>query len=294
MNREDATKWLECQNLGIQPTRIKLAAVVYANHSITEPTHFTLRGREVTLRPLPEGPPHPKINHVEGLMPAFICEVVSEATFHRGGNNFDLQDCLEQILPLTGVRFRLSIHFNQWEEYSGIWIAAPAGGGEARIQSRTKNLPNSNIKKVVEAYEAIAERSDARAKKASTMRHRLKEALELEEVSPRFSFLSYYSIIEIISDDLAKHCHVDNSDTASMDIARFQLSTKGSQRTKIYFLLRAVKNQFDLDRCISLSDTRNDLAHGERSVTHDDLQLCKRIAFWASEYFVLQLSGTTI
>ncbi len=181
-------------------------------------------------------------------MPAFVCETIADLVHHRGGNNFDLYECLDRVLPVAGFKYHLSIHFNQWEEYDNDWIEAVSGGGRISMMCSYEEIPKPNIQALVQAYEKLSLKSDKRSRKAAMLRTRLKEALELEEVSPRFSFMSYYSIIEIISDDLATHKDVPSSNRVAVDMARHSLSTKGSQRTKIYFLLLAFENDFDLDQ----------------------------------------------
>lgn len=224
-------------------------------------------------------------------MAAFMCEVISEGEARRGGNNFDIHECLDRVLPLIGFNYRLPLDYMQWEEYEGEWIRAIGGGCKLSMQSRYQTLPNENIHAIVDAYEKVSKRSDKRSKKATTIRSRLKEAVNLEPISRRYSSLSYYSILEIISDDLASNKHCPSNNKMAIDIAEYSLSTKGSQRTKIYFLLSALKHAFDIDLCIKLSDIRNDIAHGEQTVKYEHLELCKKMAFWASEIFVLHIAG---
>lgn len=223
-------------------------------------------------------------------MPAFVCETIAEEEHHRGGNNFDLYECLDRVLPVAGFKYRLSIHFNQWEEYDGEWLEAIGGGGRFNKLVTHAEIPKSNIQALVQAYENVSLKADKRSKKAAVIRARLKEALDLEDVSPRFSFMSYYSIIEIISDDLASSMDVPSKNPVAVDMARHALSTRGSQRTKIYFLLLAFENDFNLDQQMTLSDIRNNLAHGQLELEHGYVDVCKRLAVWASEKYVLHLA----
>lgn len=290
MKREDAEKWLHYYNLGIKPTRYKLSSLVYSNIGISIPINFKLNGYKLSLIPLPEGGDFH--GEIEGYMAAFMCEIISESEAHCGGNNFDIHECLDRVLPLVGFNYRLPLNYLQWEEYEGEWIRAIAGGGRVSMQSRYQTLPNENIHTIVDAYEKVSTRSDRRSKKATTIRSRLKEANNLETVSRRYSFLSYYSILEIISDDLASNKHHPSNSQVAIDIAEYSLSTKGSQRAKMYFLLSALEHDFNVDLCVKLSDIRNDIAHGEQTVKHEHFELCKKMAFWASEIFVLHIAGT--
>ncbi|HEY9050927.1 MAG TPA: hypothetical protein VIQ03_05240 [Gammaproteobacteria bacterium] len=287
MNKEDAEKWLDYNKRGIAPTRYKLESLVFSDHSIQTKAHFSLNGFELTLLPIPEN--ENPAGNIEGLMPAFYCQVISEASSHHGGNNFDIHECLDRVLPLVGFSYRLPMNYNQWEEYEGKWIKAIGAGGLAYIQTGLKKLPNDNIVQIVSAYEEVSKKLDKRSKKASKIRSRIKEALDLESISKRYSFLSYYSILEIISDDLATNCHCPSKNLIAEDMAKFSLSTKGSQRTKIYFLLNALDHDFDISTCIGISDVRNDIAHGKQEVSHEDFELCKKLTFWASERFILEL-----
>lgn len=288
LSAEDLKKWLSYNEHGVKPARYKLEAIVYSDQALETSVYFRLNGFELTLKPLQEANKNP--SEIEGLIPAFYCEVISSQESHRGGNNFDLHECLDRVLPVVGFKYRLSLSYSQWEEYEGEWVKAIGGGGRLLVQTTHKEIPNRNLHEIIEAYEVASKRTDKRSKKAAAIRGRLKEALELEAVSKRFSFLSYYNIIEIVSDDLASNNSNLSEDPVAADIARFSLSTRGSQRTKIYFLLRSIENCFDIKESIELADVRNDLAHGELSVNQDKLDLCKKIAFWASEKFVLEIA----
>lgn len=288
MNREHLKRWLDYQELGVKPNRYKLESIVFSDNSISEEAHFQLNGHELSLLSLPEN--FKKTSSLEGLMPAFLCRVISDYESHRGGNNFDIHTCLDKVLPLVGFNYSLPINFSQWEEYEGEWIQCIGGGAACSMLLTHQSLPNPNIVEIVNAYEIVSKRVDKRAIKASKIRTRLKEAVELEGVSRRYSFLSYYSILEIISDDLASKKNCPSENLIAQEIAKFSLSTRGSQRTKIYFLLNALEHEFNLDDCISLSDIRNDIAHGEQTVAHEAFELCKKLAFWASEKFVIEVA----
>lgn len=289
VKRKDAEKWLHYYHLGIKPTRYKLNSLVYSNNTILIPVNFKLNEYELFLEPLPEG----KSVHgeVEGYWAAFMCEVIYKSEVHRGGN-YAIHECLDRVFPLIGFNYRLPLDYLVWEEYEGEWIQASSSGIRASMQHRYQKLPKENTHAIVNAYEKVSTRSDKRAEKANAIRSRLKEAGELETVSTRYSFLSYYSILEIISDDLASNKSCLSGNQIAIDIAEYKLSTKGSQRTKIYFLLNALVHDFDIELCIKLSDTRNAIAHGELAVKHEDLELCKKMAFWASEVFVLHIADT--
>ncbi|MEE1924650.1 hypothetical protein V0R50_21625 [Pseudomonas sp. 148P] len=288
MNKEDAKKWLDYYERGIKPSRYKLKAVVYSDNILEVTAGFEFNGFEVELTPLSAD--QKELRYEGGFPSAFNCEVVSTQQSHRNGNNFDLSECLDRIMPVLGFRYRLPLDYLQWEEYEGEWITSIAGGGSMVMQRIHSELPHQNIHEVIEAYEVAAVRTDKRSKKCAALRRRLKESLELEDISRRFSFLSYYNILEIISDDLASARSIPSSNTIAEDLAKFGLSTKGSQRTKIYFLLLAMNNEFDLQKSIQLADVRNDLAHGELTVGSEEFNLCKKIAYWAADSYALELS----
>lgn len=288
LSQEDAKKWLDYRERGLKPTRYKLKSVVYSDNALEAFTQFKLNGFELTLAPL--SAEHRRFEEIDGFAPAFICEVISGHDSHRGGSNFDLYECLDRVLPVIGFKYRLPLEYSQFEEYEGEWIESVAGGGNVSLQRIHKVIPHPKIQEIISAYESALTRVDKRSKKSVIIRTRLKEALELERVSRRFSFMSYYNILEIISDDLASNKTAAYSNAIAADISKFSLSTKGSQRVKLYFLLQAIDNEFDLDQSIALADVRNDLAHGELSVDWPKLELCKKIAFWASDYFILSMS----
>jgi hypothetical protein len=285
---EDTKKWLEYQQRGVKPTRYKLSSIVFSTQNIAVPVHFALNGQNLSLLPLATGE-HPS-GMIEGYGPAFRCEIVSQPSVHRGGNNFDIQEALDRVLPLLGFDYRLPIEYQQWEEYEGQWLPLLGLAMSASILISHLDIPKKTIHSIVAAYEKLSGRTDKRSKKAVAIRGRLKEAIRLENISRRYSFLSYYSIVEIVSDDLAVAKDCPSGDTIAQEIANFSLSTKGSQRTKLYFLLRAIPNDFNITSCVEVADTRNDIAHGELTVSAEHFDLCKKLAFWASEAFALKVA----
>lgn len=289
MTPEDAKRWLEYQSMGIKPSRIKLQTVVFSDQSIAVPVEFLLDGYKLTLSPFIRG--NRITGNLEGYLPAFNCEVISEQRVHRGGGNFDLHEALDRVLPLLGFDYRLPLEYHQWEEYNGEWLESVSASASMNTLMTHGDIPNKNIHQVVEAYEKLSIRADKRAKKATSLRTRLKEAIRLESSSKRYSFLSYYSILEIVSDDLASTKDCSSCDQIAKEIANYALSQKGSQRTKIYFLLHALPNTFLTEECVELADIRNDIAHGEQSVPHASFDLCKKMAFWASEAFALEVGN---
>lgn len=288
MKSEASKKWLEYRQKGVEPTRYKLSTIVFATQRIAVPVNFELNGHNLSLLPLAEGE-HP-IGMIEGYGPAFRCEIISQPSVHRDGNNFDIQEALDRVLPLLGFDYRLPIEYQQWEEYDGQWLPVIGLAMSASFLISHSDIPNKTIHSIVAAYEKLSGQTDKRSKKAVAIRGRLKEALRLENISRRYSFLSYYSIIEIISDDMAAANDCPSGDTTAQEIAHFSLSAKGSQRTKLYFLLRAIPNDFSIMSCIEVADTRNDISHGDLTVCAEHFDLCKKLAFWASEAFVLKVA----
>jgi len=289
MSPTESKRWLDFQAKGIRPTRFKLKSIVFSNKGIGVPIRFSLNRCELSLMPIPHNErPH---ENVEGYMPAFICEVVCEQSVFRGGGNFSIRDALDKVLPLLGFDYRLPLSFEQWEEYEGEWLASMGAAGSMSVLNIYGDNPNKNIHAIVEAYEKLSSRTDKRSQKALSVRNRLKEAITLENISRRYSFLSFYNIIEIISDDLAAAKDYSSGDQIAREISEYALSTKGSQRTKIYFLLHAMPNSFEVQDCVHLSDIRNYIAHGEQEVEFEYFELCKKLAYWASEGFALRVAN---
>lgn len=288
MKSENAKKWLEYQQRGVNPTRHRLSAIVFSTQRIAVPVHFELKGQTLSLLPLAED--ECQSGMIEGYGPAFRCEIISQPSAHRNGNNFDIQEALDRVLPMLGFDYRLPIEYKQWEEYEGQWLPILGLAMSCSFLASHPDIPKKTIYSIVAAYEKLSGQTDKRSKKAVAIRERLKEALRLENISRRYSFLSYYSIVEIVSDDLAAVKDCPSGDNIAQEIANFSLSTKGSQRTKLYFLLRAIPNDFNITSCVEIADTRNDIAHGNLTVSAEHFDLCKKLAFWASEAFVLRVA----
>ncbi len=287
MNKEDAQKWLDYQKGDVKPTRHKLKTVVYSDNAINQEVCFELDGFHVKFIPLERN--HISKQQVGEYMPAFFCEVISESKVHRGGNLFDISESLDRIMPWLGFDYELSMAFQEWAEYEGAWIECVAAAGNISMLSSHSEIPKKNIHVILKACEEISRRTDNRAKKAIHIRKKLQEAIRLEKISKRYSYLSYYNVIEIISDDLSSTGTCPSGNKVAEEIAKFKLALKGSQKIKIYYLLKAIENNFEIDKCILLADTRNKLAHAEVKIEHERFELCKCLAFWAAENFVQYL-----
>lgn len=287
MISEDTKKWLEYQQRGVKPTRYKRSAIVFSSHSIAVPVHFELNGLHLSLLPFASG--ERPVGSLEGYGPAFRCEIISQSSVPSSGDDVNIQEALDRVLPLLGFDYRLPIEYQQWEEYDGQWLSVLGVAMSASMLLTHPDIPQKT-NSIVAAYERLSGRKDKRSKKTVAIRSRLKEAVRLEDISRRYSFLSYYSIIEIVSDDLAAAKDCPSGDSIAQEIANYSLSTKGSQRTKIYFLLRAIPNEFNISSCVEIADIRNNIAHGEMTVSPEHFDLCKKIAFWASDAFVLKVA----
>ncbi len=284
MKSEKMKKWLEYQQKGVKPTLYKFSTIVFSTDTLAVPVHFALKEQTLSLLPLMDNEIPRGL--IEGYGAAFRCEVT-----YKDDNKFNIQETLDLILPIIGFDYRLPIEYKKWEEYEGQWLEVTVVYASGSQLISHPDLP-PNTHSIVAAYEKLSGRTDKRSKKAVAIRSRLKEAIRLENISRRYSFLSYYSIIEIVSDDLAAARDCPSGDKIAQEIANFALSSKGSQRTKLYFLLRAIPNDLNITNCIEIADIRNDIAHGNLTVSKGHLDLCKKVAFLASESLVLRLIET--
>lgn len=280
------SEWLQYYEKGIRPSRNKYKYIVYSDNHVDKELTFELNDCRVILTPIDD---RRIVNpsEIDQLMPSFICEVVTKQPDEI--KRVDLYAPLYRIFPLANFKYRHGFDYEHWGEYNGKWLKVPGGRGSVSAQYKRKGYSEHLLQKLVQAYELLDMREDKRAKKARKLRARLYEAIELELVSRRYSFLSFYNVLEIVSDDLAANNHIPTGNAVAQEMARYSLSSRGSQRTKIYFLLTALENDFSLESCMKLSDIRNDVAHGEQSVEFESHQLCKELAYWAMEHFVLQL-----
>ena len=78
---------------------------------------------------------------------------------------------------------------------------------------------------------------------------------------------------------------VQTDSLIAKEMSEFQLI--GSQKSKVYYLLKALDNKFDLQKCINIAGLRNDLTHNPGiNIEQDDLEYCQKVAFWVGEKFV--------
>lgn len=284
MTKQDAKRLLEYRDLGIKPTRYKSRTVVYSNYSIAEEQHFQFEAYQVKLTPCST---HEKERSF-GIkyLPAFICEVTVSPNQHKSGGNFDIKNVLDEILTWLGFDFEIGLSHETWEEYEGVWFPAVSCAGAVSIQLRHQRLPKLDFEHFLKKYEIAKSLNSKKAKKVVNMRKYLKEGLKLKDISPNYSFMSFYKVVEIVADDLASSQYCATHSPVVQEIVSFKLMNRGSQRTKIYYLLSALNNEFDKGEMVYLADIRNELAHNDHNVSYEKLTLCQELAYWAAENYV--------
>ena len=276
---------LEYRKNGISPNQYKIKTTIHANNSIKEDIRFELNKVNIILYSIQN---NEKFNNIfEGYMPAFKCEVISSIEIRR-----DKIECyLETFFTFIRIDYVISASHEQWEEYDGKWYQSPTASSSMCSQNIYEKLQNNNIYNITTAFNSLSNQTNKCAKKVITIRKKLKEALKLEKISKNYSFLSYYSVLEIIANDLCseKDSILDNE--IAHEMAIFSLASKGSQRAKVFFLLKSIEHNFDISKSVELAEIRNDLSHSDREITDASFELCKEIAFVAAEQFLLHLQS---
>ena len=217
-------------------------------------------------------------------MPAFICEVITEK---QKGGTLDIQTALDDILTWLEFDYTVSLSYEAWEEYDGEWVKSLGGAASFSVQERYSELPKQNLHSILELYEKAKKLNSKRAKKVITIRKNLQEGLRLKDISKMYSFLCFYKVIEMVSVDLESKKYCPTGNRIIQDLVEFNLM-QGSQKTKVYYLLKVIENNWSVDEMISLAQIRNDTAHGSNDVevSYESLNLCQKLAFWAAESFL--------
>ena len=283
---EETKKWLSFKEKNIEPTRYKTKSVIYSTKTISKLVEFSLKKYQIKLYPFNEGESSFKIDHSEKYPLAFICEVIADASVHQDGGNFDIPFALDIVLTWLEFDYSVASNYKQWEEFEGEWIKVLTTTMSAKIQLKYPELPKPNIQNILHLYDEAINLNSKRAKKVVSIKNNLKQGLILFDLSKSYSFLSFYKVIELVSDDLASKKHVSSNSKIAKDLVEYQLIKQGSQRTKIYYLLKAIENDFTLEEMVLLADDRNNLAHNETEPTQKSLENCKTLAFWAGEKFM--------
>lgn len=214
-----------------------------------------------------------------------VCEVISDPLVHEGGGNFDISNALEVVFTWLEFSYSVGLNHCKWEEFDEKWIRVPSLTASGNFQHGHPNLPKPQIQLLLNLYEQAVKLNNKRAKKIISIKENLKLGLDLKySVTSNYSFLSFYKVIELISDDLASKKYVGTDNTTAKDMVKYQLM--GSQRMKIYYLLNTIPNKFSLDEMIELADIRNDIAHKDIKILSTSLIHCQELAFWASEKFL--------
>lgn len=292
MDQEEANRWLSFRKKGLEATRYKSRAIVYSNKSISKRVEFNLAGYEVRFIPINEVGFSLKVDYSQKYIPAFICEVVADASVHRGGGNFDIPAVLDEVLTWLEFDYTVNLSYEAWEEYKGEWVKSPNVAALSLGQECYVDLPKQHLQTILELYEKAKNSNSKRAKKVITIRKYLQDGLRLREISKTYSFLSFYKVVELVSDDLSSKQYCSTGHEVAQELVKFKLLERGSQRTKIYYLLKAVDNKMPMPmpmpiaEMLNLADVRNELAHSDKEVNHESLDLCQILAFWAGERFV--------
>lgn len=291
VTKENARKWLEYRNLGIEPTRYKSRTVVYSNNSIEQELHFQFETYEVKLIPCS----HQEILCDLGMRhdPAFVCEVIVGPSQHQGGGNFDIENILNEIFTWLEFDFDIGLSYEAWEEYEGSWLPSIGGACSASSQTRYHVVPKRDFEAFLKKYETAKSLNSKKATKIVNIRRYLQEGLRLQDISANYSFMSFYKVVEIVADDLASTQYCETSSSVVKEMVSFKLLSRGSQRTKIYYLLSALNNEFEKNEMVYLADIRNELAHNDHWVSHDKLRMCQKLAYWAAENYVSILASKT-
>ncbi|MBW2737682.1 MAG: hypothetical protein JRE64_02300 [Deltaproteobacteria bacterium] len=283
---EDTQKWLDFKNKNIEPTHYKTKSVVYSNKAVSKNIEFSLENYLIRMYPFEKEKSALKIDPSEKYPPAFICEVIAKASIHQGGGNFDIPIALDIVLTWLEFDYSVSLNYKQWEKFEDKWLKVSALSMSAKIQLKYPELPKPDIQNILDLYGQAIKLNSKRAKKIESIKNNLKQGLILFDLSKAYSFLSFYKVIELVSDDLASKKYVSNDSIIAKDLVKYQLIKQGSQRAKIYYLLNAIENSFLLDEMVILADDRNNLAHDETEPTQKSLENCQKLAFWAGEKFM--------
>jgi hypothetical protein len=274
VTQEEAKKLLSFHEKGVIATRYKSKAIVYSNKSIQKEVKFNIENYEVRFIPINEA----KLDCSQKYMPAFICEVITKK---QKGGTLDIQAALDDILTWLEFDYTVGLSYEAWEEYDGEWVKSVGGAASFSVQEGYSELPKQNLHSILELYEKAKKLNSKRAKKVITIRKNLQEGLGLKDISKMYSFLCFYKVIEQVSDDLASNNYCLND-----EIIRDLGEKPYKQKIKVHYLLKVIENNWSVDEMIYLAKIRNDLAHSDNQVSHESLNLCQKLAFWAAESFL--------
>ncbi|MGR5150071.1 hypothetical protein ACQKP8_26435 [Photobacterium alginatilyticum] len=279
---EDARKWLSFHEKGVKPTRYKTRAIIYSDSSIQKELNFTFENHKIKLNPF--NSTGIDIDPRHKYMPSFVCEVISDAN-HQGGD-LNVKSVLDEIFTWLEFDFEIGNPLETWEEYEGEWIKGFDASVSSSFQNQYQDMQKVNFESFLDKLSVARHSNSKRAKKVNAIRSYLQEGLKLKFISSNYSFLSFYKVVEIISDDLASKQYCSTENAVVKELVSFKLLSRGSQRTKIYYLLSSIENNLPLDDMVYLADVRNELAHNDHHVDFEKLVLCQKLAYWAAENFI--------
>ncbi|HCE2818519.1 TPA: hypothetical protein NG675_004597 [Vibrio parahaemolyticus] len=282
---EEAKQWLNYHERGIKPSRFKSIVTIYSDQSFDKKLDFNFENCSIKLTPY-------KASGLEvtagyKYMPSFVCEVTSELE----SSEVNVSAILKEIFTWLEFDVEIGSLLDTWEEYEGNWIKCFNGTASTYSQNRFQEIPKKGFEEFLCVLARAKCTNSKRAKKISAISRYLQEGLKLKFISPNYSFLSFYKVVEIISDDLASKGYCSTESSVARELVSFKLLSRGSQRAKIYYLLSAIDNDFTLEDMVYLADVRNELAHNDHQVSFDKLIKCQSLAYWCAEHFVSIVDG---
>lgn len=279
--------WVSFQDQGIKATRFKNKLIVYSDKTIKKEIRLNLEHHEVFMNPINNSNIRLEEASTKKYPSAFICEVISNNC--NDINKSTSIPALDEIFTWLEFDYILGEIYEREEEYNGEWVSAPALSFSCKIQMGYPDLPKENLQSFLKIYEKVKKVNSKRGRKVITVRQNLQEGLRLRDISKKYSFLAFYNVIEMISDDLVSKKYHETDDPVIKELIEFQL-IKG-QRSKIYYILKAIKNDFQVRNMLKLANLRNTATHSDENIDNDLLDMCQKLAYWSAEQFIRIISS---
>jgi hypothetical protein len=268
-SQQQIDQWVSYVNRKIEARKFAMRALVYSDNSIKLPIYFSLNKYEIALYPV-EKTAQVVFGGTHRFFPAFSCELISNGNSGPGhvGSLMDLYAALDCVMPLMGFDYELTMEYEMWQDYEGVWLPVQAFAGACKFQHVHSDVPNPKIYELVSTYEALSARLDKRSQKFATLPQRLKAAARQANVAENYGLLAYYNIIEVVADDL---------------LTPSETGKPFKQREKMEKLLALYPHKFNVEDCLKVSAARNTLAHSHGKSFFEEARLCREIALWAAE-----------
>ena len=265
-------------------TRCKYRYAIYSDLVIHESAQLDHEEVKITLIPVKND----YSNKKRGFIHLMDYEAIIETSDLNEGQTI-AEKYLDIILILVRGKFHSHQPIRHWVECECEWVGLPIAELTGSVVcTLRKDYIDENMDCFYGLCESLGQ-NDKISKKIFKCKELLISALKIQSLWPNESFLNFYKVLEIITDELKKEKYRERLKLNGSVREFFALGfmENPSQRMKMFFLYHALcLDKFDKYKFVNLGDIRNKVAHTPHQPEGSDVQLCNEASFEVFKSFL--------